>query len=285
VNVDKRVIEKLDELEKKEGSLPEVLDLYRDLLTLQIEKTGEIPVRKARITQAEAAARIRQGIPLTKWGALSIDWALAHELFSEASSSINRRLDPDASSLTLVSPDTPTLKELAKAWYEGLPLRKWTVTEGDGAPLSMALHCALRPFLRAKAESLTNLISQKQWRRGYCPVCGGKPDFSYLENNIGAKWLLCSRCDTEWLYQRVQCPYCGTQDHESLAYYPDETNVYRLYVCQKCKCYMKAIDLRKKSSETLLPLERILTTDLDIQGQEKGFNPGWAGGVGSESSK
>jgi formate dehydrogenase maturation protein FdhE len=51
--------------------------------------------------------------------------------------------------------------------------------------------------------------------------------------------------------------------------------LYRLYICEECHGYIKGIDLRVKGEEALLPLERVLTLDLDIRGQEKGYEPGW----------
>ena len=110
-------------------------------------------------------------------------------------------------------------------------------------------------------------------------ICGGSPDLAFLEKEYGARWLLCSRCDSEWLFQRLRCPYCGTQDQGELAYFTDDTELYRLYVCQQCQSYLKAVDLRQTEDETLLPLERVLTVDMDRQGREKGYRGGWTSTV------
>ena len=73
-------------------------------------------------------------------------------------------------------------------------------------------------FLAAHSEALSELVAQELWRRKSCPICGGVADFAFLEKEQGARWLMCSRCSMEWLFQRIQCPYCGTQKHQSLAY-------------------------------------------------------------------
>ena len=109
-----------------------------------------------------------------------------------------------------------------------------------------------------------------------CPVCGGVADFAYLEKEAGARWLMCSRCDAQWLFQRLECPYCGNADHKTLAYFTDDTELYRLYICDECKSYIKAIDLRKTTSDVMLRLERVVTSDLDRQAQEKGYTSGVA---------
>jgi FdhE protein len=129
-------------------------------------------------------------------------------------------------------------------------------------------------LLRKEAAVLSDLIDNERWRRGYCPVCGGSPDFSYLQRENGARYMICSRCDSEWLFQRLQCPYCDNRDQNKLHYYADEKGVYRLYVCDNCKRYLKAIDQRQAEEVILLPLERFMTIDIDRQALEKGYQPG-----------
>ena len=131
----------------------------------------------------------------------------------------------------------------------------------------------MRPFLTSHAETLTSSIDQERWRRKYCPICGGSPDFAFLDKERGSRWLLCSRCDTEWIFQRLECPYCGTQDQKALAYLTDDEGLYRLYTCEQCKRYLKAIDLRQAKAEILLPLERFYTLDMDSQARKQGYSP------------
>ena len=117
-------------------------------------------------------------------------------------------------------------------------------------------------------------VKQEEWRRVQCPICGGKPDMAYMEQEVGARWLVCSRCDTEWIFQRLQCPYCANENQDDLTFFSDEDDAYRLYVCNKCHSYIKTIDSRKVKAEVFIPLERILTIDIDVQAQEKGYHPG-----------
>jgi len=87
---------------------------------------------------------------------------------------------------------------------------------------------------------------------------------AYLDRENGVRWLLCSRCDATWLFQRLECPYCGIQNQNALAYFTNEdSRMYRLYVCEECRAYIKAIDLRRTGKEILLPLERLTTLDMD----------------------
>jgi len=141
--------------------------------------------------------------------------------------------------------------------------------------LTAAIHPAVKPFLTAYSEVWIGLVDQELWRRGYCPICKGKPDMGFLDRERGARWLLCSRCDAQWLFQRLQCPYCDTQDQNTLAYFTNDSGLYRLYVCQQCQSYLKVIDMRQTEEEILLPLELVLTLDIDRQGQEREYRGGW----------
>jgi FdhE protein len=164
---------------------------------------------------------------------------------------------------------------VARDYYNATPLSA-TATEHciDSLLMEACISAALTPFMAAHSEALSELVAQELWRRKSCPVCGGSADFAFLEREAGARWLMCSRCSMEWLFQRIQCPYCGTQKHQSLAYRTNSQGIYQLYTCEDCRCYIKAIDLRKAGSEVLLPLERILTVDMDRQAREANYRPG-----------
>ena len=97
---------------------------------------------------------------------------------------------------------------------------------------------------------------------------------AYLEEKEGARWLVCSRCDTEWLFRRFECPYCNNNDQAKLGYFTDDKGLYRLYFCEKCRKYIKAIDLRITEEKILFPVERILTLDIDSQALAEGYEPG-----------
>ena len=76
---------------------------------------------------------------------------------------------------------------------------------------------------------------------------------------------------TSWLFQRMQCAYCGNQDQHTISYFTSDDGRYRLYICEMCKKYLKAIDLRQAGEETDLPLERLLTLSIDLEAREYGY--------------
>jgi FdhE protein len=139
----------------------------------------------------------------------------------------------------------------------------------DPTPGQVLIRMALLPYLQRAARVILPLLDLDKWRRGYCPVCGGQPHFSTLRGE-GERFLVCSRCDAEWPFARLHCPFCGTADHKQLVYYPGEEGVYRLYVCNACRRYLKTIDLRQAEGR-VLAVEPILTVDMDLSARKEGY--------------
>lgn len=277
-NRDTEILRKLGEWKQKDGTLPQLIELYAQLLRLQVEVKSGLAVPEPHLTQEAAAGQLRQGLPLLGFDDLSIDWTLLQKHFHAVIDTLAEHVTEelgDAQPLRNIASNTPLVQQVVRDWYQGLPLSsvatEQCLTEDI---LSAVIQATLRPFLVAHSEVLLTLVNQELWRRKHCPVCGGKPDFAFLDKERGARWLLCSRCDAEWLFQRLECPYCGTHEQSSLAYLTDDAELYRLYTCEECHSYIKAIDLRKAEAEVLLPLERIMTVDLDRQAEEAGYRPG-----------
>lgn len=159
-----------------------------------------------------------------------------------------------------------------KRFEEGKACHRQGVLEEPATLAQLSVDLALRPYLEWGAEQLASYVEVRAaWRQGYCPICGGPPDFASLDEESGARQLLCSRCSTRWPYPRLGCPFCGTADHASLSYYPGDDGAHRLYVCQDCRRYLKTIDLRQVRRVILWPLERITTVAMDAAALEVGY--------------
>ena len=278
-----KILHLLNEWQRSEGSLPEYLRFYKCLLDVQTEMEARVFAPQLTLSQAEAAERLKQGIPLLEWETLSLDWPALQELFPKVAAvagEFYKVTSGDVEGLRGIASEVSLLQEVTRCWYDDESLSSLAATYSVNQELLAAVvHSTIKPFLSSRSEALLGLVEQEQWRRGYCPVCGGKPDFAFLDKERGARWLLCSRCDAQWLFQRLQCPYCDSQNQDALAYYTDDSGLYRLYVCQQCRSYLKAVDLRQTEVEVLLPLERVMTVDMDRQGREKRYRGGWASAV------
>ncbi len=272
------IIRHLEARERKEGTLPQLLKFYLSLLRVQAKVEQKLASRLEPSLSREAInKRLTNGTPLVAFDELALDWPRLRETFTKVAAifagypglfaGFPRKLrEPDAGQhLT---------KKVIQAWFNSKKLPPTPLADDASENILLAIiQATLKPFLTSHARTLIGAVDQEQWRRPYCPVCGGSPDFSYLDKERGSRWLLCSRCDTEWLYQRLRCPFCGTQDQKALTYFTDDKGLYRLYVCDDCQHYLKTIDLRQTESEVLFPLERLITLDIDRQALEKGYRP------------
>jgi FdhE protein len=202
---------------------------------------------------------------------LELDWSLVRDVFAKVNAAFAKYPELFGEIPEKLNSRFFT-KKAVKAWFDGkeLPTMLDGVSENIGQTIIQA---TMQPFLASHAQVLIGSVEQENWRRGYCPICGGWPDLAFLEKEYGARWLLCSRCDAKWLFQRLECPYCGTRSQPALAFFTSDDELYRLYVCEQCQCYLKAIDLRKTEPEVSLPLERLYTIDLDSQAKEQGYSP------------
>lgn len=271
-------LKKLEAEGKRRGFPPRFVEFYQKLFRIQSGAESRIGQVRPDLKKEAVNQRLISGSPLLVFDELALDWTLVQDILAQVMTlfaEYSDLLGELPRNLKEMKPHPSLPKEVAKAWFEPTQLTE-TTTFGTNEYLlfEAIIHATLKPFLVSQAKALISFVDQENWRREYCPICGGRPDLAFLDKERGSRWLMCSRCDTQWLYQRLQCPYCRTQNPDVLAYFTDESGMYRLYVCEQCHKYIKAVDLRCSESEISLPLERILTLDMDRQAEEKGYRPG-----------
>ncbi len=134
----------------------------------------------------------------------------------------------------------------------------------------------LVPFYRACGSMLTDGLEQSLWQKAFCPICGGAPLMGMYRRGDGLWVIECSLCHTGWNIQRASCAVCN-ESQGSLEYlYLEEDSSRRVNYCKVCRKYIKTVDLRNSEEEALLPLENIISADLDRAAREQGLRP--AGG-------
>lgn len=262
-------------LREERDSTPELartLDLHIALSGARAEVAPKVAAGWAE----RAQARLKHGEAALDIDQLDLDWeavtrlarevcriAAHHEVeLAEAFARIASRLDVDAV-------DEDVMRAMAVEYLAG-GKTGWN-EDLDHELFGFVLNQALRPFLQAYAAASAPLLEGERWDRGNCPVCGGHPDFAALEGEGGERRLLCGRCDMEWKYQRLGCPFCGNEDSRSLGYFPAGNGAHRLYVCEQCKGYLKTVDLRETWRRRPLTIERILTVGMDLAAAEQGY--------------
>lgn len=130
----------------------------------------------------------------------------------------------------------------------------------------------LNPFYERISESMD--IDRENWLKTKCPVCGFKPNISYIadrEEVEGGRFLVCVLCGTDWLYNRNKCVNCGNEDDNSMDYYYSEENrAVQLQCCHECGHYIKVIDMRIDGL-AVPKVDDLATLALDLWAKERGF--------------
>ena len=269
------------ELEKQEGKLPLLLEFYRSLLTAQAEIQKRIKSAPAVIKNKEIESRLAAKQPLIAYDELNSILTAEKQPYTEIINVFNgypQLFGRLPGVLKKTGAGALLNAEVTKAWFNGTRFPESLLkdaAENDEILLRAIVQAAIKPFLSNYINALKKTGNQENissWGQAYCPYCGGKADIAYLEKKVGGRWLVCSRCDTEWSFPRLKCPYCLNQDQKMLSFFMDDTGQYRLQVCDKCKCYIKTIDLRKSKDEVLMALERMFTLEMDRQAREKGYH-------------
>lgn len=270
----REILTGLREAKEKNPRLAEVVDLQLDLIAAQTQI--EVARKQPQTSAQEVRQRFALGVPLLRAQDLALDWGAFAMLFRTICG-IAARHRPDLAAqfeglVAMADQDPAKLRSSTMSYLDIGHLGPEDERSAERRELmAFVLNHTLRPFLKASADAFASEIEQERWQRGRCPVCGGEPDLAFLEQESGARWLVCARCDSEWLFPRFGCPFCNTNEPDNLAYYASKDEQYRLYVCSKCQRYLKTIDLREMKRQVIFPVERITTVALDVAAREKGY--------------
>jgi FdhE protein len=270
---DQELLAALREQRDKNPGLSQVIDLHAEIIAARSEIEVQPP--KTVPGQQEVGRLLDERVPILR--RYELEWDV--EAFTALATRVcdigarhRQELSPHFEEVRglLFSDPEQTLNVVTRYLTEG----KVDLPAGPSEAqelLSFVLIHSLHPFLHAYAVALTPIIKDEQWYQRLCPVCGGEPDFGYLEKEVGGLRLLCSRCDTVWTYKRGECTFCANSDKETFAYYLGDDEVYRLYLCDNCKRYLKVLDGRQMSLEPALPWQRIFTLGMDISARQEGY--------------
>ncbi|MEG6522634.1 formate dehydrogenase accessory protein FdhE [Desulfotomaculum sp. 1211_IL3151] len=131
-----------------------------------------------------------------------------------------------------------------------------------------------KPILKAFGEGFLKQIDLAEWNHNHCPVCGDQPTMAKLVGKEGHRKLYCGRCETEWRFKRIGCPYCKDENSSQTTFITlDDCKQYRVYLCDRCKSYLKTVDERV-AGEVDLFCEDLATAALDEIAQSEGYQRG-----------
>ncbi|MCL5022711.1 MAG: formate dehydrogenase accessory protein FdhE, partial [Nitrospirae bacterium] len=237
---------------------------------LPLLRDADLNAAPVSLTREEARRKLKGGLPLLHGLDLGLDAEGARALMLLLAGSLENsekngnarlvRLALEEGRLdvcNLLSRTTAHENDAVRSAAEGLGL--------DPDFLRTLAENVLKPAFRAWRRQLMPLTQDSVWNRGDCPVCGASPVLGELRDNNLMKHLRCGRCGADWQFRRLQCLYCGNEDHRTLGflYAEGEREKYRVEICEKCKGYLKVITTFAPTPPELLAVEDLATLHLD----------------------
>ncbi|MEW5801653.1 MAG: formate dehydrogenase accessory protein FdhE [bacterium] len=222
---------------------------------------------------------LAERVPFIHFDRMSIGPLREHlrEHFREICSIIGKCEDPGRIENFAGSENCRDLEDLIRKTlsYDPDCLREISQKTGiDGSTLEFVALALARPLFELAAEDMKAMLAEYPWWQNYCPACGGTPFIARIRREDGMRMLRCSLCAVEWKFARVKCPFCNNEEQRSLRFfYYHEASPYRLYICDRCKRYIKCVDERKidQTRTVDLAIEDMITLCFDALGRQKGY--------------
>ena len=277
-----RTADKIAHLRKTAFEHPEYIDVllpFEKIFAYVDGKEDGTGIRFA-VPEGNGTERVQGGLPLLSPEALSVDRGTATAFLSGLLDVLRRvgreghaDLDRIGGGLSGGALDLASL-------YAACLARQRDIVDQAAAAFSVQaplLAFVLEIPLKTALERVSSSLPRERfdgWKEGYCPVCGSRAGMAELSGDEGKRRLSCSACFFRWAYPRIQCPYCGNADPETLSYFTAGDGPTRVGVCRKCSRYLKTRDVRLGNADVPLEAEDLATLHLDLLAGKEGFERG-----------
>ncbi len=288
------IVKSLREVAEQSPDLRDAALLYETILP--VLRDADLHVGVIALTPGEASAKLEDGRPLLSGLELDIDIDAARSLMIRLAAAIEKagkKLRPSKLRLSWLSfsgePDSAAAQirlALEKGTLDAAGLLTCVAagTQGpvtalaqdlklDPALLLTLAQNTLRPALRVWGRLLAPLARDAAWNKVTCFVCSAPATLAELQGNDQEKHLRCGSCGADWRFRRLQCPYCGNEDHKTLRYLYAENQRGKMHVeaCDRCHGYHKVISSFTPTPAEMLPVEDLATVHLDYIARQRGY--------------
>jgi FdhE protein len=279
-----RVKEQVELQLKKDNNLANLFEVYTGILAVQLDYLKKIDA-SVNLSEEEIKECFRNEKFLMSGSKMKIDTKLFKELLSSVCEAINERSpEAPASLLALSEADEFREEKIQKFLQEIALFSKQELeqfveeTEMDKRTglnseiISFVILMSLSPFYSSYMKEVREKTDFTIWRQSYCPVCGQTAVIARHRHEDGARILECWLCHAEWVFPRMECPYCSNKDQKKLRFFylPDD-KARQVHVCESCKKYLKTIDSKLTGTDVLLDIEAIATGYLDMLAKKEGY--------------
>ena len=274
----KKLERKLKQIAGKEFLPQALLQIVSNTAVLQLASRENVTVQPLR-PQVTTAMHI-QGAPLVERTAFTYDPKETAILFGKLLAMLDNAEGPLATSAKKIREAIEnkelSIQEACEAFIQDDTMfyADWAARIPESPSLVRFLaQGSLTPSLEAQTEQLKEYRSDDEpWAYGHCPHCGSQPLNGSLKEKEGFKHLTCSFCRLEYRAKRLQCAFCGEEDHDQLEYFKAEGEPgYEVHVCKTCKCYLKISDFREFDKVSIPVLDDLESLTLDILARKQGY--------------
>lgn len=262
----------------------DLLDILAEILILREDYRKSMKSPIFSVEDKLISGKMEGGLPLIDLMGQKYDLTRPKEYFYSLIAIAEKRLPAEARKfLDVIKDEQFDWETIIRASFNPNPseeeiLDKEVKTSGEHDEqldlIDLFIEESLRPELEVVAEQYGAAVEKSEWMEGYCPICGKEPKIGEIrESEDGRRYLFCHQCGYKWHFRRIKCPFCGNEEQHSLAYFAVEGEErYRVDVCNKCRRYIKIVDLPKSSEDVNLDVEDIATLHLDVLAYEEGYN-------------
>jgi FdhE protein len=262
----------------------DLLDILAEILILREEYRKSMKSPIFSVQEKLISGKMEGGLPLIDLAGQKYDLTRPKEYFYSLIAIAEKRIPADAQKfLDVIKDEQFDWETIIRASFNPGPEEEESLEEEVKTPgehddqmdlIDLFIEESLRPELEAIAEQYGALVEKSGWTEGYCPICGKEPKIGEIrESEDGRRYLFCHQCGYKWHFRRIKCPFCGNEEQHSLAYFAVEgEESHRVDVCNKCRRYIKIIELSKSSEDVNLDVEDITTLHLDMLAYEEGYN-------------
>ena len=260
----------------------ELLDILGEILILREEYRNNMKDSIFSVDEKIIAQKMEGGLPLVDFTGGIFDLTRPQEYFNSLITIAEKKMPEDAKNILGIIKDQQfDWEKMIRASFDNTeeePIvenkNNSDETEENLDLIDLFVEESLRPELEYVADKYGEIVAKSRWTEGYCPICGKEPKIGEIRGDEeGQRYLFCHQCGYKWNFLRIKCPFCGNEEQHSLAYFAVEGEErHRVDVCNKCRRYIKIVELPKTAGEINLDVEDIATLHLDMLAYEEGYN-------------
>lgn len=277
--------ESLQMIEAHKAASPhynDLLDILAEILVLREEYRSKMREAIFAVDETIITHKMKGGLPLVDVLGGKFDLRRPREYFRSLVAIVDRHMPEEAKNIdSLIVGKNFDWEKMVMSSFNHFEEESSVESKGRNDDSDESLNLidlfveeSLRPELEYIADKYGKIVARSGWSEGYCPICGKEPKIGEIRGDEkGRRYLFCNQCGYKWNFRRIKCPFCSNEEHHSLAYFAVEgEEQYRIDVCNKCRRYIKIVNLPMESGETNLDVEDIATLHLDMLAYEEGYS-------------